>query len=407
MSIDPEEYKKRRQERENRRKKRRKAGLRLAVIGGALLVISVVILIVLLARGGANAQPTEDSAPKTVIRLAAAGDLNVTPKLVESGGVEYDYTDTFLDVLPLLADADISVVNLEGSFYGQPYGTDRSAPQSLAKAMSKAGVDLVQLANSYSIYKGMDGLKMTIDAVRAEGMEPLGAYATAGDARAAKGYTIRTVKGIKIAFVAFTKGMDGMALPAGNEGCINILYEDYATDYQTVNTAAITKVLDAAAREKPDVTVALLHWGSEYNDNVSDSQESILKLLKEKGVDAVIGTHSHYVQKMQLDPESGMFVAYSLGDFAGDAARSGSEYSVVLELEITRNDETGETAVTNFSYTPIFTVVEEGKPVRVVRIREAMAAYEGDYIEKVSQQTYEAMTYALERIETRIHGKQS
>jgi poly-gamma-glutamate synthesis protein (capsule biosynthesis protein) len=251
----------------------------------------------------------------------------------------------------------------------------------------------------------MDGLKKTIDAVRAEGMEPLGVYANTPQAQAAKGYTIRTVKGIKIAFVAFTKGMDGMALPAGNEGCVNILYEDYATDYQTVNTDAINRVLDAAAKEKPDVTVALLHWGSEYNDNVSDSQEDILKLLKGKGVDAVIGTHSHYVQKMQMDKENGTFVAYSLGDFAGDAERSGSEYSVVLELEITRNEETGETAITDFGYTPIFTVVEEGKPLRVVRIKEAMEAYEGDYIEKISQKTYEAMTYALQRIEARINAE--
>ena len=408
MAIDPEEFKKRREVRAAKRKKQKKALIRLAIAGAALALVAVVILVVVLSKNSADPNPedtTEDMTGKTVIRLAAAGDLNVTPKLVESGGTELDYTNTFMDVLPLLADADITLLNLEGNFYGQPYGTDRSAPQSLAKAMQRAGVDLVQLANSYSVYKGMDGLKKTIDAVRAEGMEPLGVYATSGEAVAAKGYTIRNVRGVKIAFVAFTKGMDGMALPAGNEGCVNILYKDYATDYQEVDTAAITRVLDAAAKEKPDLTVALLHWGSEYNDNVSESQQRILKLLTEEGVDAVIGTHSHYVQKMQLDKETGTFVAYSLGDFAGDAARSGSEYSVVLELEITKDDETGETAITGYSYTPIFTVAEENKPVRVVRIKETMAAFEGDYIDKVSQQTYDAMKNALERIESRIKGE--
>ena len=408
MAIDPEEFKKRREVRAAKRKKQKKALIRLAIAGAALALVALVILVVVLSKNSTAPGPgdaTEDMTGKTVIRLAAAGDLNITPKLVESGGTELDYTNTFMDVLPLLADADITLLNLEGNFYGQPYGSDRSAPQSLAKAMQRAGVDLVQLANSYSVYKGMDGLKKTIEAVRAEGMEPLGVYATSGEAAAAKGYTIRNVRGVKIAFVAFTKGMDGMALPAGNEGCVNILYEDYATDYQTVDTAAITRVLDAAAKEKPDLTVALLHWGSEYNDNVSESQQRILKLLTEEGVDAVIGTHSHYVQKMQLDKETGTFVAYSLGDFAGDAARSGSEYSVVLELEITKDDETGETAITGYSYTPIFTVAEENKPVRVVRIKETMAAFEGDYIDKVSQQTYDAMKNALERIESRIKGE--
>lgn len=405
MAIDPEEFKRRREKRAARREKQRKFKKILLIAGGALLVVAVVALVaVMIGKGIANrkAEATEDTAPKTVIHLAAAGDLNVTPKLITSGGGEQNYEKTFMDVLPLLADADISVLNLEGNFYGAPYGTDRSAPQSLAKAMAKMGVDLVQVANSYSVYKGMDGLQKTINALRTENIEPVGAYGNSAEAADGKGYTIRTVKGVKIAFIAFTKGMDGMALPAGNEGCVNILYKDYSTDYRKVDTDAINRVLEAAAKEKPDLTVAMLHWGSEYNDNVSKSQEDILKILKAGGVDAVIGTHSHYVQKMALD--DGMFVAYSLGDFAGDAERSGSEYSVVLNLEITKNEVTGETTVTGFEYTPIFTVTEAEKPVRVLRIREAMAAFDMGYIDKVSQETYDAMSYALQRIEARIHG---
>ena len=41
--------------------------------------------------------------------------------------------------------------------------------------------------------------------------------------------------------------------------------------------------------------------------------------------------------------------------------------------------------------------------MRVVRIKEAMDAYESQYIDKVTQQTYEAMAYALERIDARIN----
>jgi poly-gamma-glutamate synthesis protein (capsule biosynthesis protein) len=233
-------------------------------------------------------------------------------------------------------------------------------------------------------------------------LEPLGAYPTPADA--SKGYTIRTVQGVKIAFVAFTKGMDGMALPAGNEGCVNVLYEDYATDYRKVDTANITRILSAAEKEKPDLTVAMLHWGSEFNDNVSQSQENILKMLYEQGVDVVIGTHSHYVQKMALDMEKGTFLAYSLGDFVG-TERAGSEYSVVLDLEIVKDLESGKTTVNSFQYTPIFTVDEEGKPLRVVRIAETMKAFDEDYLDSVSQETYDAMTYALKRIEDRIKAE--
>ena len=423
MALDPEEFKQRREKKAQQRQKQQNSlVVRLVIAGLILSLCGALILGVALSCGGntpdtppettadslqIDPQTTEQTTPpteqpaQTVIRLAAAGDLNVTPKVVESGGVEFAYTNTFLDVAPVLADADITVLNLEGNLYGQPYGTDRSAPQTMMDALKRMGVDLVQLANSYSIYKGMDGLAQTINGVRAAGMEPLGVQAAS--AKNEKRYTIRTVNGVKIAFVAFTKGMDGMALPTGNEDCVNVLYTDYSTDYQTVDTASISWVLEQVEKEQPDLTVALLHWGSEFNNTISDSQKRICTLMQDRGVDAIIGTHSHYVQQMQFDPTGGTFVAYSLGDFAGEADRAGSEYSVILELEITKDNASGKTAITGYSYTPIFTVVEEEKPLRVVRIKEAMDAYESQYIDKVTQQTYEAMAYALERIDARIN----
>ena len=415
MAIDPEEFKRRRQARKVQRdRQRKKLWIKLGIAGIVLIACGVGIFAFARKHKTPDTTPptnpsatatTQAAADTTVIHLAAVGDLNVTQRVVDSADGDYDYTRTFMDVAPILANADITTVNFEGSFFGAPYGEDRSAPDTLATALSRAGVDLVQLANSYSIYKGMDGLAATVNAIYAAGMEPVGAYANPQAAKEGKGYTIQTVQGMKIAFVSFTKGMNGMALPPGNESCVNLLYTDYATDYQTVDTEGISRILSAVKRQKPDLTVALVHWGSEYNNTVSESQEKICQLLWDQGVNAVIGTHSHYVQQMSLDPETGNFVAYSLGDFVGDADRAGSEYSVVLDLEITKENKTGETKITGFSYTPIFSVTEEEKPTRVVRIREAMAAYQGDYIDKVSESTYNAMEYALERIEARIKGE--
>jgi poly-gamma-glutamate capsule biosynthesis protein CapA/YwtB (metallophosphatase superfamily) len=127
--------------------------------------------------------------------------------------------------------------------------------------------------------------------------------------------------------------------------------------------------------------------------------------MQESGVDAIIGTHPHYYHKMSLNPETGAFVAYSLGDFLGDAQRAGSEYSVILDLEITKDNKTGDAKITNCTYTPIFTVSEENKPLRVVRIKETMAAYESGYLDKVTAETYAKMQYALQRIEARVAGE--
>lgn len=424
MAINPEERKqeriRRQQQRMEQALRRRKLLLRLAIAAVVLIACGVGIFMIARSAPSTNIQQTateatevsvqtdapEPTEPTTTVHLVAGGDLNITDWVVSSGGTDRDYTKMLLDIAHLLADADVTVLNLEGIFAGAPYGTQSaSAPQELAKALAAAGVDMLQLANSYSIHKGISGLSASISAVQAAGMTPLGVYGDAQSAAAGKGYVIREVGGIRIAFTAFTKGMDGTSLPAGSEGCVNLLYTDYNSYYQKVNTQGISAVLDAAAAEKPDLVVAMVHWGSEFSDNISATQKQICSLMQQKGVDVILGTHPHYVQQMVLDPEAGTFVAYSLGDFLGDAQRAGTEYSVLLDLEITKDNVTGETAVTGYDYTPVFTVAQEGEPLRVVRIREAMAAYEAGYIDKVSRATYDAMAYALKRIEARVAGE--
>ena len=417
LTPEMEELNKRRVERQLHRRqmvaqKRHKRIL--SMIGITLLLVAIGTGIFFLLRAGDEEEPEEQeyvthadvevSEKDTVIHLVAAGDLNITDAVVASGGEEFDYTNTFLDVAHLLAEGDITVLNFEGNLCGAPYGgISHSAPQSMADALARCGVDLVQLANSYAINQGISGLQATIQSVKDAGMEPLGVYADERAYKAGKGFTIREVEGIEIAFVAFTKGMDGMTLPQGSEHCVNVLYSDYDSTYQELDTATIHQVLDAVEEAKPDLTVALLHWGSEYNDTVSESQEEIVSLMQERGVDAIIGTHPHYVQQMTYDPETGNFVAYSLGDLISDGNRAGTEYSVVLNLEITKHGR--ETKITGYTYTPIFTVNERGNPVRSLRIAEAMGAYDSNYVMRVKESTYADMTYALTRIEERIRGE--
>lgn len=419
MSFEMDEMNRRRQERDQRQKERllqeKRTRTRLLVAAAVLLLCGILILAVAFRKPGdptgettvvttappAVTQPveTEIQEAETVIRFAAAGDLNVTDMVVAAGGPAFDYTNAFVDVLPLLAEADLTAMNFEGNVCGMPYGKD-SAPQQLLMALKGAGVDMLQLANSKSINRGVSGLNTTVRNVRAAGIAPLGAVAE-GETPGA--YVIRYVRGVKIAVVAFTKGMDGMAMPAGSEDLVNILYNDYASTYKSVNKKAVTRLLRQVEAESPDITIAMLHWGSEYSDIHSDSQSTIRDLMFAEGVDAIIGSHPHYVQEMVFDKDAGTFVAYSLGDFFGDASRSGTAYSVILELEITKDNTTGITKVTDYSYTPIYTVRDDAGLLRVVRLQEAIYAYEESRVGRVDAQTYESMIYGLERIKTRIN----
>lgn len=401
MIQDPEERKRLRQEQAQLRKeaaaRQRKLALR---IGAAVLALALMIVLIVNVAAKIRKRASEKKPDLTRIHIVAGGDLNVTDKVVASGGAEFNYTEAFKDVAPILAQGDLTVLNFEGTLCGEPYGGEgASAPDSLIKALRSAGVDALQLANSFSIQQGVSGLYSTISSVRQAGMTPLGVYGSSDE----KGYVIYDVKGVRVALVAFTKGVDGDTIPEAGAGCVNLLYTDYNNNYQNVDTKGITKLLDEIQEEKPDITVAMLHWGSKHNDKISRTQNEIVSLMQAHGVNAIIGTHSHRVQEMKLT-EEGNFVAYSLGDFFGDAADAGSEYSVLLDLEIVKDNDTGETRIEGYSYTPIFTVAEENEPLRIVRLKEAMAAYDKGYIDRVTQKTYEAMAYALTRIESRTSG---
>lgn len=437
MAFEQDELNRRRRSREEHRKKRQRAQRQLyfrLIVAVAVLLISG-LAIFLLTRDNASepaqevlsgeigpdkelsaateaateAKSSRDRAP-TVIHLTAAGDLNITDKVIWSGqnGTTYDYTNAFMDVASLFGEADISVLNLEGTVSGVPYGTETtSAPQELLAALKNAGVDLIQVANSCSVNKGLIGLQSTLSNIRAAGLEPVGAFADSAEFRKSKGYTLCTVNGITIAFVAFTKGVGGRGMPTGSEDCVNLLYTDYYTTYQDVDTEGIRTILRNVAAEKPDLTVALLHWGSEYNEEISDSQKTIVSLMQKEGVDAIIGTHSHLVQKIDYNSSTGQLVAYSLGDFFGDAKEGGTYYSIVLDLEITKDHDTGVTRITDYSYTPIYTLAEDecDGDRRVVRIENAMAAYDLNFVDKVTDACYSNMQYALQRISARVNGE--
>lgn len=431
MPLHDDEMNMRREKREAQRRKQQAEAKRLRItliLAAVVLVLCTAGIVFLTGRSDSSQttvaaetrptqKPTQATEPatraqkstKTTIHIRAAGDLNVTNTVINAGVAVggYNYTRAFMDVASTLSDADLTVLNLEGNICGEPYGSDTtSAPRELLDGLRNAGVDLIQMANSCTINNGLIGLTSTLQTIRAAGLEPVGAFASESEFQQSKGYTITEAQGVKVAFVAFTKGLGGRGLPAGNDNLVNILYEDYASTYDKIDRTRITSVLKAVEAEKPDITIALLHWGSEYNDDISDTQKSIVNLMKKQGVDVIIGTHPHTVQAIEYDALAGTLVAYSLGDFFGDASRGGTNYSIILDLEITKDSSTGTTKVTNYSYTPIYTVSEAESADgyrRVVRIDKTVEAWEENYLDKVSQSAKESMVHALDRIEARIN----
>ncbi len=353
-------------------------------------------------------EPPTEAVTATIgdtITIAAAGDIHMSTEILHSAvqpDGSFDFTPLFMEVSPLLSDADLTVANLEVNITeGAMTGADCKAPKSLLTALRGAGIDLVQTANTNSVYNGLDGLTSTCAAVEEVGLYGLGTYASGADFKKSGGYTLVEVDGFRVAFVAFTKGVGNLRLPEGAEDCVNLLYTDYNTTYQKVDTEGIQAVLDSVNRERPDITIAMLHWGSEYETDISDTQKRIEALLLDNGVDAILGTHPHILGQVKQNEKTGSITAYSLGNLLATEEKTAAKQSMVLKLEFTRTEK--GVKLTSWSYTPIYiaTAAEAGKP-QILDIRKALELYSSGYFGRVSDELYQSLLAAVDKIPQRV-----
>lgn len=377
-------------------------------------IIAVLALISILLTGCGTSNPKKPETGTGVATLTAVGDIYFPQEMLaaarQADGT-YDFSALLGDTYPLLTLSDLTFGNFEGNFAEEPYGAESgSYPDSLAQALADAGFDLIQTSNSYSIHNGLSGLERTKTVLRQNGITPMGTYVNE-DERQAEQVLIREVNGVRIAFVAMTKGMGGLSLPENAATCVDLLYTDYTTNYDSVNTENITALMEEARSYDPDIIVAALHWGSENIREISSSQEKITNLLIENGVDVILGTHSHLVgqvEKRQVDLEGRkkeVIIAYGLGDYCA-VADSSCAVSLALQLEFTRDHEAGTTAITDVSYVPLCTVdngKEAAQRFTVLNAANALELYERNYYRRISDEVYEALTKQIDRLDGYIN----
>lgn len=371
-------------------------------------MISVLLVLFLLcacgtsgSKPGFSEHPTQGVSRAT---LAAVGDIRFTDEMLQTLHAADDFTALFGNTIGELAAADLAIGNLEGNFAGAPY-ENGSYPDELASVLSGAGFDLIQTANSYSLQNGLAGLRRTKTVLEAAQLTALGTYSTKDEA--GNRVVLREVNGIRFAFIAFTKGLNGMSMPSGAEYCTNVLYTDYNGNYSRVDTEGIVRVVEQARAFAPDFIIAALHWGSEDSDEISKTQTQIADLLVASGVDVILGSHTHRVGKLEqrtvtssTGAQKQVVIAYGLGDYCC-TTEGGLTPSVILKLEFTRNNETGETAVADVSYTSVATVdfgAEAKQRYGVLGIEDAIALYENNYYNRVSETQYEALLKQRDKI---------
>ena len=245
---------------------------------------------------------------KSVVSINCFGDNLIHKKIYDFYlKNNIDFYEIYKNIKIDNDECDISVINhetmlvdSENEYSDFPrFGT----PLDVGYAIKKAGFDVVTLANNHSLDKYDYGIVTTVEFYKKNGIKTIGVDSN--------DYVIFNKNGIKICMMNYTYGINNEnEYPDELLNRINILPRNNDDLVKFKNK--IRKL-----KEKTDVIIMFLHWGSEYKTEIDNFQKKWTKILLDLNVDIVIGTHPHVVQKKEIfkDKNNEMLVYYSLGNF--------------------------------------------------------------------------------------------
>ncbi len=293
----------------------------------AMALVSALALFVTTAapHGG----PDRASAVTGEVRLMAVGDLMLAQSIgrrIVRNGVHVP----FQRVVSIFNQADLVVANLECAISNRGTRANKRfafrAPLKAADSLSYAGIDVVSLANNHALDWGVPALRDTMRLLDERGIKRAGAGENSTQARAP---AIVTRNGLRIAFL----------------GYVGRMWESHSPFYTGMWEATATKpgmaiarpgevARDvAAARQRADVVVVMMHAGAEYRPSPVKIQRLVAQAAIGTGAALVIGHHPHVLQGYERTPDT--LVAYSLGNFVFDLFTGAPNDSAILDVTLT------------------------------------------------------------------------
>ncbi len=190
---------------------------------------------------------------------------------------------------------------------------------------------------------------------------------------------MQDVKGIKIAFLAYTELLNGL------ESVISA--EDLDAMINKIDRDKMKEDIAYAKENGADLIITIMHWGDEYARVQNTRQQDLADFLFTEGVDVILGSHPHVIQESKdlVYNDKRVFVAYSTGNFISNQRTEEelipqTEDGVILTLKINKNGETGKTTIQGVDYTPtwVYRDKEAGKTTFTYRILPIMEYIESD-----------------------------
>ena len=306
-------------------------------------------------------QSTESTVEEDFIEpevdLLMVGDILLHDNVQNSGKLPdgtYNYDHLFEIVFEDFQAADIAIANQEVILGGTELGLSGypafNGPFEVGDALVNAGFDVILHATNHTLDRGKKALLNCLDFWETNHPEVavLGAFDSQEDYD--NSIYVYEEDGLKIAILNYTYGTNGIPSPSDMPYAVARLEEEKViSDLQKAEGLA-------------DFTVVCPHWGTEYQHKQSAEQEKWANLFMEYGADLVIGTHSHYIQPVEmLAGENGeeMLVYYSLGNFINSTNESGRGTAdrmvgAMAQVTIAKN-EAGKAYIKEYGVAPLVT----------------------------------------------------
>lgn len=246
------------------------------------------------------------------------------------GGREHNFKPTYEYVLPKIEAADIAFINQEtvmcGEGYPISYYPTFNSPQDLGYDVVEMGFDVVNIATNHMLDMGANGLARTIEFWKNMDCIMIGGYENEEDYNTVR---ILETDGIKIAFLSYNYGTNGISKPASSQLVIPF-----------INDEDISAHIEDA-KQQADLVFVSMHWGDEGAFKPNSEQKRLAQLIADCGADVIIGTHPHVIQPVEwLTGADGnkTLCVYSLGNFVAEQAYDYNMIGGIIEFDIVQKN---------------------------------------------------------------------
>lgn len=251
----------------------------------------------------------------------------------------YDFKPQIELIKPISSKYDLVYYNQETVLGGTELGLSNyprfNSPYEVGDAFVDAGFNLVSLATNHTMDKNEQGVLNSVAYWKKQtGVVTSGQWSSYEE-REASVTKIHEINGIKYAFLSYTTWTNGLETPYGKDYLNNVYSDEKAA-------ADIAKV-----RDKVDIIIVAMHWGTEYYLGVDYSQAHIAEFLSNQGVALIIGAHPHVVEPVEYINDGKTFVIYSLGNLISDQEGNERLTGLMMTVKIKKKvDVDGKTTVT-------------------------------------------------------------